>query len=45
MNGTWYKIMFELIKKIFTRLFTGIAGASNSLINLHRNACSHEFHH
>ena len=32
MNGTWYEIMFELIKKIFIRLFTDIASASNSLI-------------
>ena len=29
MNRTWYKIMFELIKKIFVGLLTGLVNWSN----------------
>ena len=29
MKGAWYKIMLELIKKIFIGLLTGIKSASN----------------
>ena len=29
MKGTWFKIMLGLIKKIFTRLVTGLVNGSN----------------
>ena len=29
MKRTWYKIMFGLIKKIFTGLLTGLVNESN----------------
>ena len=29
MKGTWYEIIFGLIKKIFIGLLTGIVNASN----------------
>ena len=29
MKGTWYKITFELTKKIFIELLTGTVSASN----------------
>ena len=29
MKGTWYKVLFGLIKKIFIRILTSIVSASN----------------
>ena len=56
MKGTRYKITFELIKKTFIGLLTGILSESNhtkwvllsnhpNLINLHPNKYSQEFHY
>ena len=51
MKGTWYKIIFGLIKKIFIGLLTGIVSESNharvqpTLINLNPNEYIQEFHY
>ena len=53
MKRTWYKITFSLIKKISIELLTGLVNRSNhtkcmtrpTLINLHLNEYSVEFHY
>ena len=41
MNRTWYKIMFELIKKIFVGLLTGLVNWSNhtKFVSLSNQKC------